>query len=118
MTAFSGFYGGHTWFKIKWPLSVLFSAQLNRPYLKNGIAQQDQLSGLNDTNAILVFNLGWQPYWILGHVTSELILKCTREEIILENMEMDTKINFLVSIIPMLCLCFILALLGGGHIGY
>ena len=55
---FRGFYGGHIWIQIKWPLSVLLSAQLNRPYLKNGIAHQDHFSGLNDTMLFLCLILG------------------------------------------------------------
>ena len=43
---------------------------------------QDQLSGLNNTNVMPVFHFGhfgWRPYWILGHVTSERIFRCTSE---------------------------------------
>ena len=85
------------------------------------IRHQDHLFELNDTTVILVLDVGsleWRPYWIPGHVNSECIFKCTSEWIILKNMELDTKITLLSSIIPRSYLFLTLALLGGGHNGF
>ena len=55
-------------------------------------------------------HIEFQVTWYLG------VFKFTNEEIIPQNMELDTKITFLDSIIPKLCLFFILAIWDGGHI--
>ena len=99
------------------------SAQVNRSHpnyeKKHGIRHQDHLFELNDTTIILGLDfgsLGWRPYWIPGHVNSACIFKCTSEKIMLKNMEINTKINFMGLIILKLCLFLILAILDVGHL--